>query len=203
MSNTRQVSQVKSTANKKVGKKTADKSNLTLAVNVPSPEVNDKNGSDPSSLTRGEGKQTSADMLVTGADTLNVSEDGFIPVKSRRRRKPVVVGCRSDSVTEHFSGVERKLWLFVGRTSVDTTQEAILSYLKSSFNSDDFTCNRLDARSDYPCFKVSAPFSLKAQLESPDIWPAGVVVRRFNFRGPVSKKPASFLDPTNKSVAKG
>lgn len=112
-------------------------------------------------------------------------EGGFITVARRRKKREsnVVIGSRViDPKNKALCGVEKRLWLYVGRTSQGTTEEAVLDYLKSTHNSEDFTCATLNTKSSYPSFKVSAPVKMKESIEDPSNWPNGIVVRRFNFR---------------------
>lgn len=61
-------------------------------------------------------------------------------------------------------------------------KEAVLEYLGGRYGSNDFTCERLESKSEYPSFKVSAPMEFKDQIEKPESWPGGVIVRRFRFK---------------------
>lgn len=109
-------------------------------------------------------------------------EAEFTTATHKRRKQPSIVGTRQPNNSDSsFLGVQRRLWLYVGRTSKSTTEQSVLNYLKENTGEDDFTVARLAFKGDYPSFKVSAPLSLRERLNGPEFWPGGVIVRRFNF----------------------
>lgn len=126
-------------------------------------------------------------VVMTGSsDPLDgVHESGFSVVSRRKRgRRPTVMGSRKlePSDDNSFTGADRRIWLYVGKTSTHTTEEVVHDYLRRSAGGEDFTVSKLSYKGTYPSFKVSAPFNLKEKLQDPNFWPSGVLVRRFLFK---------------------
>lgn len=144
----------------------------------------------PSEVTRKSGRNI-AKTDVSHNPPANISEcprsprvrdEGFKIVNySKKRRAPRLVGSAAGG---SFAGAEKMLWKYVGRTSSGTTEHHILGQLKKAFANENFVVSALDSKGNHPSFKVGAPWRLKEDLERPEFWPAGVVVRRFNFKKP-------------------
>lgn len=176
-----------------IGEENVENSQNQLEMSRPSTTYANKAGRNTS---KGGGrqpqKQTSSPATIRYENKDGNSDGGFIPVIRRRRRESsnVVVGTGGITAAG-FTGAERRLWLYIGRTGIDTTEETILNFLKATYNSEKFTCEKLVGRSDNPSFKVSAPLECKQHIEKPESWPSGVVVRRFTFRrgAPTTAEP--------------
>lgn len=82
-----------------------------------------------------------------------------------------------------FSSVEGRAWLHVGKVTLNTTSSQIRAHLSGKFPKEDFEIEALPKRDDARSlsFKVGARFSLLEDLNRPEIWPAGVLIRRFKF----------------------
>lgn len=133
------------------------------------------------------------DVALSAKPAVTVNDhDGFTRVQTRKKRwraKNTVTGTRPIDNSATLKATEKRMWLFVGRTCANTTEDRVLKYLNEVHKSEDFTCERLETKStNYPCFKVSAPIQLKEAMESADSWPDGVVVRRFDFHSGRNRK---------------
>ena len=137
--------------------------------------------------------ETSADVTLINKN----GKDGFKVVTSQKRRKSrSIIGTGGDKDTQNFSGVEKKLWFCIRRTHPKTQEENILEYLrKNSSDGITFTCEKVESKSQYPVFKVSAPFSEKERIYDSGFWPPGVQVSRFYF-------PRSVFTETKEDVVK-
>lgn len=122
--------------------------------------------------------------LDGGAVVHSVVNDGFSVVTRRKRknRSDVIGSKKLDNSEGSLIGADRRMWLYVGRTSAQTNEQVVLDYLSLNTGIKDFEVTKLPSRGIYPSFKVSAPFSVKEKLQDPDFWPSGVLTRRFNFR---------------------
>lgn len=109
------------------------------------------------------------------------SGDGFQEVARRKRRQSNIVVGSGKTSDDGFMGIKNKLWMFVGRVASGTTSEMILQYLRRKYNEESFSCEKLETKTEYSCFKISAPTELREVLEKADSWPQGVVVRKFRF----------------------
>lgn len=145
----------------------------------------------------------------SGRGNMNIGDnDGFTTVKYRRRekhRQVAIIGTeKSSSEGDTLCGVAKRLWLYVGRTGKDTTEGKVLNYLRNKHQTNDFTCEKLVTKSEYPSFRVSASLKLKESLEDHAQWPEGVVVRRFTFNRSQTRKTfegGSFLEEGKKIIA--
>lgn len=101
-------------------------------------------------------------------------------------KRPIVVGDResdSPSLPLSFASAARKAWLYVGRADKNTTPEQIKKHLKDNFPSQDFIVESLPVRDNANsiAFKVGADISLIDDLNTPDLWPKGIIVKRYRF----------------------
>lgn len=118
-----------------------------------------------------------ADCLLRGG------ESPFETVSYKKwKRRPTVMGSNKNADASGFGGADARIWLYVGRAKSGTSSDHVLAYLKSHMGTDDVTCEGLNGKGQYPSFKVGAPASFKDRLDDSSFWPAGIVVRRFNFR---------------------
>lgn len=136
-----------------------------------------------------KGDTLTGSMEVTNGNELGSPTDGggFVTVvhRTKRRRNMGVIGSKKVESTDNgaFSGAERKVWLYVGKTSAHTTDRTVLDYLRQHAGEQEFTVDSLPFKGTYPLFRIGAPFNLKERLQDPEFWPSGVHVRRFNFMG--------------------
>lgn len=118
-----------------------------------------------------------------------VREDSWTTVGNQRKRSrnrsaiegnSDIVNLPPDAV---FTSAEKKAWLYVGRVSLKATEDNIKNFLVQKFPNREFTVNMLPKREDAGsiAFKVSTDISLINELQKPEIWPQGVLVRRYQF----------------------
>lgn len=82
-----------------------------------------------------------------------------------------------------FAGAARRAWLYVGRVNPQVREEAIVGYLQGKFAGNTFSVERLPRRdsANSVAFKVSADLNILDDLKRPEMWPRGVLVKRFRF----------------------
>lgn len=116
-------------------------------------------------------------------NTENIEDtDGFIEVKYNKRRTPkkMIVGTSKDS--NSFGGVKKKVWLYIGRVQPGTECEHIVRHLEDKIPNSKFTVEKLNTpHNDFVSFKVGADFELYDKLHNIELWPEGIIVRRYNF----------------------
>lgn len=100
-----------------------------------------------------------------------------------------MLGSNAKTDESGLKGAEARVWLYVGRTQPNTTDDQVVKYLKDNLKATDVGCERLNGKSQYPSFKISAPARFKDTLNEPAFWPVGVTVRRFRFRNFQSLRP--------------
>ena len=97
----------------------------------------------------------------------------------------------SNPTVHKFAGVEKKLWLRIGRSLPNTTPADLLEYMQAKTNDDKFECTQIESKSKHPVFKVGAPLEYKDILYQPDFWPKNIQVSRFRFQNFFRKQSAS------------
>lgn len=101
-------------------------------------------------------------------------DNGFTLVKKKKLRneRPQIIGTKAN--TNEFQSASKKAWLFLGRIKPNTHENTILDYLKNHLDlpaenyEENFTCTKLQIRSENSCFKVGADYTLLQQLQNPD-----------------------------------
>lgn len=149
----------------------------------------------------------------TTPNQVDTDKEGFQKVisKRNRRKRNVVVGCKTLTNTNNsFSGVPRRISLYVGQVKKIATTDDIVDYLCEIFPGEDFSCSIIRSGEKFNSYKVEAPANLQHDLLKGDIWPDYVCVgkyypsKRFNFSetlpGQVRATPTvEKLDSGNKS----
>lgn len=154
---------------------------ITQPVNICDPEV----------------KQTSVtasniDKIDEKLGEVDIDGATYLESNEKRRRRTnerkstggqIITGSRDDG--EEFKGAERLAWLYVGNVNRNTTEENIRKFLEGQFNNETFLIEEIKKHetnhSKNKSFKVGFSFKILENLTQHDIWPRGVVVRRYNF----------------------
>lgn len=110
----------------------------------------------------------------------------FKAMQPNRGKYAAIVGNGTESTTPGkpaFSSAVRKAWLYVGRAERDTTCRQVLDHLQKSFPGQQFEIDPLPVRDDAKsiAFKLGADIGLIDQLNKPDVWPNGILVKRYRF----------------------
>lgn len=133
--------------------------------------------------TKPKKPETEHPISGTQGDTENFHE-----VRNRRKKRvsPKILGTNeAQGEDEGFSGVEKKLWLYLYRCKRHVTPEKIRAYInnKQHFENVEITIHELPTNAEKnKCFRVVAPFSKKEDMYNPNFWPRGVGVKRYDFR---------------------
>lgn len=98
--------------------------------------------------------------------------------KGNRRQQRQTVGTRNEN---RLLAGEQTAWLFVGRIHSTMTCSDIESFLQSN-NINSIDCEEIPTRGRNKAFKVGVPFDALDNINHPDFWPKGVIVRRYIFR---------------------
>lgn len=94
--------------------------------------------------------------------------------------------CRGGSGNSTFAAVARRAYLYVGNVNLDTDENVIRGYLENKFQNNEFIVDPLPMRegAQSRAFKLTFDYSLLDDLNKPELWPSGVVVKRFFRAGP-------------------
>ena len=93
-----------------------------------------------------------------------------------------------DETTNCFRAADKRAWFYVGRTSSDTTSKQVHQHLENKFPGSNITVEDLISvdrdkhkQNQTKSFKVGINFNLLEQMQSADVWPENVIVRRYRF----------------------
>lgn len=126
------------------------------------------------------------------------SESEWEVAEYRHRRRPFkdigVIGSGRADPNGKIAAPDKRAWLYVGRIADPdkVSEQDLLNYMKG-LGDHHYTCEKIDSSGSNGAFKISVPFVLMERATDPDFWPAGVIVRRFNFPG---NKRRHFLEKT-------
>lgn len=95
----------------------------------------------------------------------------------------IIKGSRDDG--KDFRGAERLAWLYVGNVDRNTRVEDIRKFLEGQFDNEIFLIEEIKKHetnlNKNKSFKVGFNFRILESVAQNEIWPRGVVVRRYNF----------------------
>ena len=107
-----------------------------------------------------------------------VDKDGFILV-NRKKQKKNVVGSRESS-SSLLRSASRTADLYVGNCDVDVTTESLTQYICDVMKVKIHKCEQLETKySNYTSFKVTLFVNDRMDLLSEDVWPSGIVCRKY------------------------
>jgi hypothetical protein len=176
-----------------------NKTTYSQAVKKPTKEIEERDSGDSGQKNK---KKPVNNIQTNEKNTFNsnkqpqiTGETDHLHNKKNHYRKQTVIGQKSIENND-FKGADKKVWLFISKTSPNTTEEIVLQYLQKEIPNTKFSCEKIPTtNSTFPCFKVGAPFKFKEELNDPSFWPTGVAVRRYTF-----KKQTSFLEKPPQNI---
>ena len=107
-------------------------------------------------------------------------DDGFTIVDNRRRKKKVnIVGSRKP-VNGSIKSATKSADLYVGNCDPEVTVESLTQYLLDEMQIKIDKGEQLVSRNpNCASFKISLNLSDRMKLLSPDVWPEGVICRKY------------------------
>ena len=118
---------------------------------------------------------------ITSSSAPLVDADGFQLVQNRKRRLPIsVIGSKKINGIGTVKGAARLADLYVGNCDTDVTSESILEYIANEMNIKIVKCESLVSKNvNCKSFKVTLNINDRLKLLSPEIWPEGIICRKF------------------------
>lgn len=122
-----------------------------------------------------KGKQS----LFVGSNGGNQNKPRY--VRGNAEISTIPVGVRTNDRAPSFAAVARRAYLYVGNVQLQATDGMISSYLKQKFPNSEFIVESLPVKDNAQsrAFKVTFDFSLLEDLSRPEVWPSGVIIKRF------------------------
>lgn len=99
-------------------------------------------------------------------------------------RNTGIQGTRPFDTACNLRAADRKAWLFIGRLHPTTDAETLTFHLKDAGIQGEIECEQIETRGRTKAFKIGIPFEDRERATTPEIWPEGILVRRFSFRRP-------------------
>lgn len=131
-------------------------------------------------------KRQNEPLLVNTTKSNEREDEKFTTVQHRRRKhrsEASIRGSGEISDDHSFASAKRMAWLYVGRAAKSVTKNDLESFLGSRFANRSFLVDELPAREPATsrAFKVGADFDLLDQLNDSNLWPTGIIIKRFHF----------------------
>ena len=118
------------------------------------------------------------DSINTAVDT---DEDGFQRVqKNKRKPSGRVFGSKKSLGDGIMRSAPKLVDIYVGNVNLGVTDEIVAKYVRDETNMTIEKCTALNIRNpNYSSFKISVCLKDRETLLSPDVWPEGVICRKF------------------------
>ena len=109
-----------------------------------------------------------------------VDNEGFTLVRNTKKTRQNIVGSKKYSGDQVMKSARRVGDLYLGNLDLNVTAKEIIDYIKGETNISVTECIPLDSRNpNCRSFKISVPFESRVKLLAPEIWPEGVICRKF------------------------
>lgn len=118
---------------------------------------------------------------------------------NNNKRKTMRLGTaiiNNDDPDNAFTGVEKKIWLYIYRVQKHVTSTIIHDFIskKPEFANSNIDVKEIPGNPDgLKRFMVSAPFKFKDTMYKNDFWPNGVGIKRYNFNRQNDNEKGNFL----------
>ncbi|KAJ4432700.1 hypothetical protein ANN_21329 [Periplaneta americana] len=114
-------------------------------------------------------------------ETENEENESWATVAKRRRNAPIILGTKQSN-DEELQPEGKTAWLYIGKVRNGTTGKNVKDYLMKNGIKEIKECEMLKTEGHMKAFKIGIPFEALQITENPDLWPEGIIVRRFSFR---------------------
>ena len=109
-----------------------------------------------------------------------VDEDGFTLVRNKKKTRDNIVGSKRYSGNRVMKSARKVGDLYLGNLDLDVTEDEIVEYIKDETNISVDACILLNSRNpNCKSFKISVSFESRMKLLSHEVWPEGVICRKF------------------------
>ena len=113
----------------------------------------------------------------------DVDEEGFQRVHKKKKRKPSssIVGSKKASDSGIMRSAPKCLDIYIGNVNLGVDVDIVTKYIKDETNVNIKSCIALKTRNpNYTSFKISVSLNDRETLLSADVWPEGVICRKFH-----------------------
>ena len=111
---------------------------------------------------------------------LQIDNEGFQKVESRKKRRNNIVGARKVNDCGTIKSAVRSVDVYVGNCDLDVSEESLGNYIKNEIGVIVRKCSLLVSRNtNCNSFKVEMDINVREKVLSPDAWPEGIIIRKF------------------------
>ena len=109
-----------------------------------------------------------------------VDEEGFTLVRNKKKTRENIVGNKQYSGNRVLKSARKVVDLYLGNLDLDVTENEIIEYVKEETNISVDNCVSLNSKNpNCKAFKISVSLESRMKLLLPEIWPEGVICRKF------------------------
>ena len=122
------------------------------------------------------------DKDLTDKDSKRINDDvGYKDVKGKRKKRKIgIVGSKKYTENVLFKSAIKTADIYLGNCDVEVSPEAISEYLKNEMNIITIKCELLESKfTDSRSFKINLNMSDRMKLLSAEVWPQGIICRKF------------------------
>ena len=109
-----------------------------------------------------------------------VDNEGFQMVEGKRKRQNNIVGAKNMKSVGLIKGAVRSADLYIGNCDLDVSEESLTKYIEEEVGVNAINCSILVSK-NVRCksFKVELSIKDRQKVLVPEIWPEGIIVRKF------------------------
>ena len=120
------------------------------------------------------------DRVQPPSSEVVVDADGFQLIQRNRKRRENIIGSKKVNDRHGIKSAPKIVDIYVGNIDVDVTVEAITEYVKSEIGVQLEKGEALLSRNpNYKSFKLSCNITDRSKLLSPEVWPEGIICRKY------------------------
>ena len=132
---------------------------------------------------RHSSKQPNAQKRVipsSSSSSVAVDTEGFQLVQRNRRRRENFIGSKKMNGNKVIKSAPKLVDIYVGNVDNDVTVEAMIDYVKQDIGISIEKCESLKSRNpNNKSFKLSLSVNERSKLLAPEVWPEGIICRKF------------------------
>ena len=112
--------------------------------------------------------------------TPSVDEEGFILVQNKKKARDNIIGSKKYTGNRNIKSARNMGDIYLGNLDLDVTENEIIYYIKEETDISVDKCEHLVSKNpNCKVFKISVCIESRTALLSPEIWPHGVICRKF------------------------
>ena len=129
---------------------------------------------------RSEYSRIGMDTGNTGNNDSSGDNDGFQVVQKKKSKNKTIIGLRKGNSNNVFKSAIKSADIYVGNCDVGVTINSLTSYILDELGIKIDNCEALENRNPKcKSFKISVNLKDRQKLLSSEVWPEGIICRKF------------------------